>query len=234
MNTTKWEQMFNGWTEEYLMKQIESIDSLDAVIASELGLATVRGALIKMLSKKQKTGDGEIDTANRKNAVIEKSREGSNAILYKKLGYENPTYTSYSPNPEWKTKGEKWIELLQSDRVKEKGVYWNIAYIPRVPLEVRFRLGEFYTWMRILPTHWKKDTDRGIDNRNNLSGSIPISLQGALMHENGRIGNHRRLDFDAFKDAETIFELLKIAEVIYTIEEGEHRFDPITFETISK
>jgi hypothetical protein len=61
---------------------------------------------------------------------------------------EKATYSIEKPNPDWKTKGEKWIRFALENW--EIGMQFDVAYIPHVPIVIK----QGNIIHNVIPTRW--------------------------------------------------------------------------------
>ena len=129
---------------------------------------------------------------------------------------EKATYSINNPNPEWKGKGERWIEYALSKW--RKGEQHDVAYIPHVPIEIEIDNKVYHR----IPTKWDlKELPwaanfymGGLNNKFRLNARYKDP-------KNLYIGSRRNVDLSPAEDEDMIMKLLKIAEKIYDPPEGQ-------------
>jgi hypothetical protein len=123
---------------------------------------------------------------------------------------EKATYSIEKPNPDWKTKGEKWIRFVLEDW--KIGMQFDVAYIPHVPIVIK----QENIIHNAIPTRWDLEE---IPNAANLcvgGGNNTFRLNGRYKNPGHiYIGSRKNVDLSPTEDIEAIFDLLKIAENIY-------------------
>jgi len=135
---------------------------------------------------------------------------------------EKPTYSIDNPNPDWKTKGEAWIKFALNDDV---GGY-DVAYVPSTTITI-VQDGKTCS---VLPTYWepkeKSDNPEYVRENFDLSDDKTFRLNARRKPSANLpfVGSRINIDLDPRKDEdkEIIFNLLKLAEIIY--EPGKHIF----------
>lgn len=141
--------------------------------------------------------------------------------IVKKMKVGNHTYTKEKPNPEWKTKGEKWIDFALN-KWKPLNSY-DVAYISHVPIPIED--------VHVAPTYWpyteeeKKEDIPRVTNFKMGGGNNQFRLNARFIKnsdsETKFLGSKKNIDLNPYieKDKDKILELLRLAEVIF--EPGE-------------
>jgi len=122
---------------------------------------------------------------------------------------ENAKYSIQNPNPEWESKGEKWITFALSKQEWKVGDTYDVAYIPHIPIKII----QGNIVHNVIPMYWDLEHNPDVSNfylgrnfRLNAKYKNPAHMF---------IGSRKNVDLSPIKDKETILELLKLAERIH-------------------
>lgn len=122
---------------------------------------------------------------------------------------ENAKYSIQNPNPEWKNKGEKWITFALSIKEWKVGQTYDVAYIPHIPIKI-IQGNKVHN---VIPTYWDLEHNSAASNFY-LGGNFRLNAR----YKNPAhmfIGSRKNVDLSPTDDKEAIFELLKLAEIIF-------------------
>ena len=122
---------------------------------------------------------------------------------------ENAKYSIQNLNPEWKNKGEKWITFALSIKEWKVGQTYDVAYIPHIPIKI-IQGNKVHN---VIPTYWDLEHNSAASNFY-LGGNFRLNAR----YKNPAhmfIGSRKNVDLSPTDDKEAIFELLKLAEIIF-------------------
>lgn len=123
---------------------------------------------------------------------------------------QKATYSIENPNPEWKIKGEKWINFALFNW--KEGKTYDVAYIPHIPLKICKGMQVH----DVIPISWDLEEVPNASNFYMGGGNNKFRLNARYKNPaNLFIGSRKNVDLSPSDDKEAILELMKLAERIY-------------------